>query len=184
MKESVVYGFGINDAEDKASRACVIWRAMLQRCFAKKFKTKHPTYIDCSVCEDWLRFSNFNKWYESNYVVGFELDKDILFPRNKVYHPEYCLFVPRWLNAFVVEADALRGELPVGVRLHRRDGKYTAHVYINNRQVHLGTFKTAEEGHAAWKAAKLEFIYTKREELDSIDLRLFPSLVERYTNYA
>ena len=68
------------------------WRAMLQRCYDKKIHNRQPTYIDCSVCEEWCSLYNFNKWYLKNYysIDGerMELDKDILVKGNKMYSPD------------------------------------------------------------------------------------------------
>ena len=73
------------------------WRGMLMRCYDQKYLQKYPTYIDCTVCEDWLNFSNFQQWYNKNYyeIPGETmcLDKDILVKGNKVYSPDTCIFV-------------------------------------------------------------------------------------------
>lgn len=36
---------------------------MLQRCY----NNKQLSYFDCEVCDEWLCFQNFAKWYEENY---------------------------------------------------------------------------------------------------------------------
>ena len=82
-----------------------VWYAMLQRCYSECYKNK-PTYIDCSVCEEWLCYENFKKWYDKNYYRVeneiMNLDKDILVKGNKIYSPETCCFVPKRLNVLFV----------------------------------------------------------------------------------
>lgn len=81
------------------------WYAMLQRCYSECYKNK-PTYIDCYVCDEWLCYENFKKWYDKNYYTVeneiMNLDKDILVKGNKVYSPKTCCFVPKRLNILFV----------------------------------------------------------------------------------
>ena len=74
----------------------VIWDNMVQRC------KSHINYTDIVVCEEWLNFSNFTEWMESNYnpetMQGWHLDKDILVKGNKIYSPKTCCFVPQEIN--------------------------------------------------------------------------------------
>ncbi len=69
------------------------WANMIKRCYDKEVQAKHPTYIGCSVCDEWLCFSNFYVWYVSNYKQGYEIDKDKKVPGNKVYSPDLCSFI-------------------------------------------------------------------------------------------
>jgi len=78
------------------------WKGMMQRCYSKFWHKRHPTYIGCTVCDDWHNFQVFAEWFDSNYVDGCELDKDILVKGNKVYCPDMCLFVSK--NENVVSA--------------------------------------------------------------------------------
>lgn len=65
-----------------------VWCHMLERCYDDKYKEKYPTYKDCKVCEEWLNFQNFAKWYEENYYeIPNEkmcLDKDILIKGKRI----------------------------------------------------------------------------------------------------
>ena len=47
----------------KPTRVYETWKSMLQRCYDKKYQEKRPTYKDYEVCEKWLNFQNFAKWY-------------------------------------------------------------------------------------------------------------------------
>ena len=65
-----VYGHGINDvdlrvhADGKILTAYSKWQNMLQRCFDLKYLTHHRSYTGCTVCVEWLLFSNFHAWHK------------------------------------------------------------------------------------------------------------------------
>jgi hypothetical protein len=50
--------------------------------------------------------------------------------------------------------------LPRGVRRSRKGPRYTAQLKLNHQQIHLGSFDTPEEAHAAW----LEAVRAQRGE--------------------
>lgn len=159
-----LFGVGIND--DSEIHTCNIepvayrkWRTMLSRCYSKNYQANQPTYIGCSVCEDWLLYSNFKKWHDEHYVEGYELDKDLLFRKNKIYSPNTCCYVPKEINTLLLSCRGARGDTPIGV--HRKVGgrgvKYHAAMsnYINGRRVsYLGSFDTPEEAFSVYKSAK------------------------------
>jgi hypothetical protein len=66
-----------------------------------------------------LYFSQFKAWYDENYREGFQLDKDILVPGNKIYSPESCRYVPPYINSLLLDCGASRGELPLGIDRNR-----------------------------------------------------------------
>ena len=69
------------------------WVHMLERCYSERYQEKKPTYIGCTVCEEWLRFSNFKSWMETQDWEGKHLDKDLLVEGNKIYSPDTCILV-------------------------------------------------------------------------------------------
>jgi hypothetical protein len=88
----------------KSTRANTAWRNMLQRCYDQGYHVRQPTYIDCTVDEEWHDFQCFAKWFEENYPTdgnSYELDKDALIADNKVYGPDTCCFLTRQENAEV-----------------------------------------------------------------------------------
>lgn len=91
------------------------WCTLLTRCYHKKSVDRRLTYKDCRVCEKWHNFQNFAKWFEENYIEGFELDKDILVKGNKIYSPETCCFVPHEINNLFTKSNSARGKYPIGV---------------------------------------------------------------------
>lgn len=117
----LIYGVGINDydgsikIDGKIITSYLCWQNMLNRCYDPKCQAKNPTYIGCTVCEEWLLFSNFKKFYDENYKSNLQLDKDILKIGNKIYSPQYCRFVPQYINKLLTDSGAARGNLPLGV---------------------------------------------------------------------
>lgn len=140
----------------RRTKAYSTWRNMFQRCYEPRFQIGNPTYVGCSVHEEWHNYQSFAEWFYAHKYsdVGYELDKDLLVAGNKIYSSENCCFVPRQLNALLNNNKAMRGELPQGVHLHRRNTKYVARTTIDNKRKHLGVFDTPEEAFAVYKKAK------------------------------
>jgi len=129
---------------------------MLERCYCKKYHTKKPTYIGCSVAEEWHSFQNFAQWFYENSTESFELDKDILIKGNRVYSSKTCCFVPAEINVLFTKISR-RGNYPVGVSLHK-EGKFQASMSVSNKQIYLGLYTTPEEAFEIYKEAKEEYI--------------------------
>ena len=100
-----------------------VWHKMLQRCYDPYYINKFPTYIYTTVCEQWLNFQNFAKWYDENYYEcnneRMELDKDILVKNNKIYSPSTCIFVPQRINYLFTKRQNCRGNYPIGVTYNK-----------------------------------------------------------------
>lgn len=136
----------------KHTKAYKVWKSMLGRCYYDKFLSKYASYKDCSVTEDWHNFQNFAKWFEENYVEGYQLDKDILFKGNKIYSAEFCIFVPQQINSVFTKCDKSRGDLPIGVS---KNGKnFSAKLNKDSGRVYLGSYKTPEEAFKVYKEEK------------------------------
>lgn len=169
-KNGLVYGIGINDAGvivndgGKQITSYHVWQDILYRCHTAKGNIDCPSYVGCSICEEWRYFSNFKRWFDENYVEGYYLDKDILEKGNKVYDPERCVFVPQEINMLLCKANRIRGKYPIGVSYHNQCNKFTAKVTINNRNIHLGLFLTPEEAFYAYKEAKEQHIKNMAQE--------------------
>ena len=74
-----ICGIGISDLSHiHGTDAYTHWKGMIRRCYDKKSLKTRPTYSDCTVCKEWLRFSVFKEWFDKNYIQGYALDKDIL----------------------------------------------------------------------------------------------------------
>jgi len=167
-KRNPIYGVGINDAGYKAHIASsnktlvcpyyIRWSNMIKRCYSDEFHDRNPTYIECSVCDEWLLFSNFKSWMVKQNWEGMELDKDVIFPDNKLYSPDTCCFIPKSLNALLTDSGSSRGKYPQGVSWHKATKKFQARVRFNGKQASLGYYKGPEEASEAYIKAKTAII--------------------------
>jgi len=198
----LLFGMGINDADYKV-RECITlgyfkgkrkqkitycpyfrrWTNMLMRCYNNKYQDKRPTYKGCTVCEEWLRFSAFKMWMETQDWVEKELDKDILFTGNKVYSPETCVFVTSITNSFMLEATESAYNFPIGVGFNQRVKKFTAYCRnpFTKKKENLGYFYSELAAHQAWLTRKLELAKLLAAEQD--DPRVAKALVNKYEKY-
>ena len=83
----------------KAYRA---WDAMLARCYGVN-KESYAAYgaVGVRVCDEWLIFQNYVKWYDAQYKEDdWHVDKDIILVGNKLYSPDNCTMVPPLINTF------------------------------------------------------------------------------------
>lgn len=75
---------------------------MFVRCYDDKYQLRQPTYIGCSVSDDFCNFQNFAEWY-SHYKYKckypLEIDKDLLYEGNKIYSPKTCCLLPKEINS-------------------------------------------------------------------------------------
>lgn len=120
----------------------------------------HKTYDDKSCCPDWLYLSKFKAWMETQEWEGLDLDKDILFPGNKIYSPNTCAFVPPWLNTLILTNSQRKGVYPIGVTYVKETGKFRSQVsnFSTNTNLHLGVFSSEQQAHSAWQLGKCEQI--------------------------
>ena len=159
-----VMGVGLFDvkytctANESIKKASNLWRGMLMRCYDNSFLDTHISYKGCSVCDEWLRFSNFKEWFDKNYVEGYALDKDILIKGNKTYSPKTCCFVPQRINSLIVNHKNGRGKYPIGVRKGCGTNSYTALYARDGKSVVIGTFYSVEEAFCAYKKEKESYI--------------------------
>ena len=109
------------------------------------------------------------------------LDKDIVVPKSKLYSPDTCAFVLAATNSFVIASDAIRGEYPVGVSLHKPTGKYCAKCGnpFTGKREYLGLFSTPEEAHEAWRKRKYDL--AQRVAAKESDMRVVEALKKRYS---
>lgn len=159
----LVYGVGRKGSDPSYENGGMVlsyttWCNMLMRCYSEESHDIHPTYIDCSVCDQWLYYPNFKEWFDKNYVKGMYLDKDLTNLGNKIYSPENCSFIPASINVLINRNDKIRGKYPQGVKLDKRYGKYTAALKVNGKQKHLGTFIKVDEAKEAYKKAKHKYV--------------------------
>lgn len=150
------------------------WNGVIKRSFSESFKNDHPTYKDVSVCDEWLCYNNFEKWFSENYyeVKGerMELDKDILVKGNKIYSPDTCIFVPAYIN-LNFRGKSKKSGLPKGIQ---KNGKRYS-VSLNCK--YIGTFETPEKAFQVYKEAKEQYIKQVADEYkDRIPQKLYEAM--------
>lgn len=206
--KNLVYGVGVNDADyvvqqfkylgcvngkqkQKLAWICpfyLTWKHILERGYSSKYKEKYPTYKDVFVNEEWHLFSSFKGWMEQQRWQDedgnkLQLDKDILFEWNKEYSKEKCIFIPQYINSFLLDRVNDRGEWPLGVYWHKASGKFTAQCSNGvGKSIHLGLFNNPQEAHLAWKEYKhkLALQYAGELEKEGYDQRLIEALKMRF----
>lgn len=171
----LVQGVGINDAdynvykyEKIKGKSKLVWKCpyykkwtkMLERAYDPLCHEKKPTYKGCSVCEEWLLFSNFKKWIDEQPHRDWEskgLDKDFLVEGNKVYSPETCVFIKKCINDFIVDCGASRGEYMIGVTKSADYFLSRCRDPFKRGSSYVGCYGTEIEAHNAWKNRKHQY---------------------------
>lgn len=182
-----VHGIGITGdsqvrVDGKHTKEYRLWNNMLKRCYSVGCQKVRPTYIDCSVSENFRYLQYFKEW--CNNQIGFNsvdekgkpfaLDKDILVKGNRVYNEDVCVFVPQEVNLLFTKRDKSRGEYPIGVSFHKSRGMLTA--TLNNK--YLGYFNTAEQAFQVYKTAKEAYIKEVANKWkDKIDPKVYEALI-------
>jgi hypothetical protein len=202
MVRKLICGVGLNDADyvtqineysykngkrkQKKVWTCPFyrkWTDMINRGYSIKLKLKHPTYKECSVCEEWLIFSNFKAWMEKQDWEDKHLDKDLLSRGNKVYSPDKCCFISKEINTFLLESDGSRGLFPIGVQKTNTEGKFRADCRnpFTKSGEYIGRYNSVAAAYNAWWERKLQWAYLLAEK--ETDPLIANALVEYYLNY-
>lgn len=186
----LVYGVGVNDA-DYPVQPCVngkqvmcqsyrAWANMLKRCYSERHR--YQAYIGVTVCDEWLSFMSFRKWWLEHHVDGFQLDKDMI-GGGMMYSPDACIYVPQWINSFTLDSGSARGDLPIGVSYHKLYFKYQSHCSNPfGKLEHLGYFVDKGEACEAWMTRKLQIAAELKSKMDDVDKRIYPRIVEIIKN--
>lgn len=195
-KEKLVRGVGFNDADYPIARLDFVdgkrkdvwrcpfyraWKNMLERCYSEEFHSRHPTYKNCKVCNEWLTFSSFRSWMIEQPWHGNQLDKDLLVDGSKIYGPEFCVFISSEVNGFLVDSLASRGKWPRGVYFNKTAKKFQAYCRNNwtDKQEYLGLFMSPGNAHEAWRIRKNEhaLVYASMQD----DPRVASALRARFS---
>lgn len=132
-----------NSYKTKEYRA---WQNMLERSYGEKYQARNPTYVGCSVHPDWHNFQTFAEWYTSqpnHWVDYFQLDKDLLYPGNKLYSSGTCVLIPGEINSMLNMGanHNNKSNLPEGYR-RSPSGNIRAMIYGIQPECFSKTFKT------------------------------------------
>lgn len=189
-----ICGVGVNDA-DYTTQVCdsvtvngkqrnkVIWRcpfycrwtSMISRCYGKQVK---EYYNNCTVCDEWLLFSNFRKWMIEQDWENKSLDKDILVKGNREYHPDKCCFVHRDINALFTSAGKVRGEYPIGVTFDKATDRFIAKIAMYGKSRSLGRFNNVTDAYLCykyWKEAYIKQVSYKHKQF--MDTKVYDALL-------
>lgn len=153
------FGVGSHPAKisGKNTKPYSTWVGMITRGYCDRFKKRNTSYAECTVDREWHNYQNFAKWFTSQKQcerLDIQLDKDILVPGNKVYSKDNCILIPREINTLLLDNPGRRGELPVGVHLVKRTGKYQSYCNVSGNKNHLGFFDSPVEAHRAYRSFK------------------------------
>lgn len=179
-KRTLIQGVGINDADYKyrisemigGKRKIVyqckihsMWKDLLRRCYNKKHKEKYPHYKEVTCCEEWLLFSNFKNWVDSQGDLFDrdgrvkQLDKDLLVIGNKFYCPANCIIVSGKINNFFLDGLPRKGSIPKGVCFNKEVNKF--HVFckdpLNRYSKYIGAVPNEEEGRILYNKTKNKY---------------------------
>ena len=158
---NLVCGVGFNDGkyptkkDGKFLLEYDTWKGILRRCYSETMKIVRPTYIPCTVSENFKSYSYFYEWCHRQVgfgVAGFEIDKDILKKGNKEYSETTCSFVPFQINSLFTKTNKSRGGLPIGVC--KIGGSFRAACKKNSIKVVIGQFKNSLDAFFAYKDFK------------------------------
>ena len=168
---ALVYDVGVNDADYAVQKnvggrtiRCPYYRAwsnMLKRSYSPSQLVDAPTYADCTVATEWLVFSNFKAWMEKQDWKGKQLDKDVLWPGNKMYGPDTCCFVDSSVNCAVAYKQTNTTTHYPGVSYHKHRKCYVAQCFGADGEKHYRSgFKTPREAFRAYAGFKIQAFAT------------------------
>lgn len=141
-------------------KAYDLWYSMLSRCKISK------SYINCSVCDEWMIYSNFKKWFDKNYIEGYAMDKDLFSNGNKLYSPDTCCFIPVRLNSLLALSKKKTNNMPLGVYSSKtKTTRYRSHFIHNSKRIHIGSYKSREDAFNDYSSFKEKLIKQEAEKL-------------------
>lgn len=150
----------------KHSKEYNAWNNMIKRCYNEDYKIKlAPSYLNVSVCEEWLNFQSFAEWYTNNYPyhinnVNFGMDKDLkqIGVSNKIYSSKTCIFLPEKINTYLAVNKSNNTSGITGVNFDKSRNKWMcgSRDFSKGINVNLGSFATKEEAHQSYIKFKFE----------------------------
>lgn len=180
---SLILNIGNYDLKGETdSKPYMIWRSMIQRCYSENHLKLYPTYKDCFVCEEWLTYSNFKKWFNENYIENYCLDKDLLYHNNNIYSPTTCCFIPHEINTALINKNRKTTDLPNGVT-YDKQGTFQVIFKKYGKPKRVGTrYFSLSSACEAYKKAKEEYIKELAEKYFNQNL-ISKSVYEALLNY-
>lgn len=79
-----------------------MYRDLVRRIITPNGKNEVDCYLEVSLDERWNTYEKFLDWVfgdpDNNFHWFYQIDKDLLDQRSKVYGPDTCIFLPQQLN--------------------------------------------------------------------------------------
>lgn len=167
-RRRLIFGVGINDADyqvrpkpsnGKKQVSCPFyrrWAVIVKRCYSSDYQSKNTFYTGWTMCDEWLLFSTFKTWMEAQPWKGGDMNSTIIDPKNKIYSPRFCRFVPRQVQQMLKTKYKSGSKMPTCVT---RSGKrFSSRLNIDGQVRLLGTFRTIELASNAYKEEKAKVI--------------------------
>ncbi len=125
------------------SKAYQCLGAIKQRCFnPKDISYKNYGARGITVCDEWLDIFVFKKWFDSNYVNGYEIDR---IDNDGNYEPDNCRFVTPSSNMKNRRCSVKNQSEYDNVIWHKKSSKWRARIVIDGNDIHLGFFDDDKE---------------------------------------
>jgi hypothetical protein len=72
------YGVGKYKARvnNKITKEYNAWSTIITRCYSEKHRYLFKSYIDCEICDEWLNFQTFAKWFEET-IMNYQTTKKL-----------------------------------------------------------------------------------------------------------
>lgn len=159
------------------------WENMLARCYYP-ITSRYSAYggRGVEVCDEWLNFQNFAKWFDDNYIDGWHLDKDILGD-GMLYSPDVCRFVPQEINNVLVDShenSSLKYSLPLGVSYDKRKGIFQCTLNVDRCDGYRFYSKDLHEVMAYYRTTKTEIVRSIVENYKDV---ISKDVYEKLSNY-
>lgn len=134
----------------------------IYRYWAKMIEHTYINRLDnfpSSICEEWLNFQNFAKWFEENqYPHKEKLLFGIMLAKGKCASSETVCMIPKEFRGIFKSTSKLKNSgLPRGVFYNKRTDKYDVIIGFNNKRYHIGSYTGPFEANYNYKLARYEF---------------------------
>jgi hypothetical protein len=119
------------------------------------------SYSNVKCCDEWLIYSNFLKWIDTQDYIEKDLDKD-LFGDGSLYSPETCCFIPHNINTMLVLQESSTGFHGVS----EKGNRFLVKPYWDNKAI-VGatkTFACPKEAHKYWQESKSNLIRRRADD--------------------
>lgn len=127
--------------------------------FKKSYRDWNRIKSHTNICEEWLVYDDFNKWFNENYysVDGEKMMLSYRFWNLKNHRivPEECIYLPRKIYYAMQIYNKSDETLPRGI-YKQKNLKYEVRLIENNKPYYTKIFKTKEEALSAYENKKRE----------------------------